>query len=57
MSIRYICSECDLSKKRGTMFRGSIFICSDCDVTYWIEKRKWAKDGKIYYANISTKST
>ena len=29
-----------ISGKRGTIFRGFIFLCSDCDVTYWKEKKK-----------------
>ena len=44
-------------KKRGTIFRDFKFICSDCDITYWIETKKWSNDGRVYYANISTKST
>lgn len=54
---RYLCLECDMWKKRGTIFRGFKFICSDCDLTYWREQKKWSNDGRVYYANISTKST
>ncbi len=54
---RYLCLECDMWKKRGTIFRDFKFICSDCDITYWIETKKWSNDGRVYYANISTKST
>ena len=35
-------------KKRGTIFRGFRFICSDCDLTYWSEQKKWSNDGRVY---------
>jgi len=57
MKIRYVCLSCDFLKDRGTMFRGSKFICSDCDLMYWRENKKWSKDRRIYYANISAKSS
>ena len=40
-------------KKRGTIFRGFRFICSDCDLTYWREQKKWSNDGRVYYMQIS----
>ena len=46
---RYLALECDMWKKRGTIFRGFRFICSDCDLTYWSEQKKWSNDGRVYY--------
>jgi hypothetical protein len=48
MNTLYICSICDFYKKKGCLDQDSKFYCSDCDRTYWKEKRKWSKNGFIY---------
>ena len=49
---RYLCTECDMWKKRGTIFRGFRFICSDCDLTYWSNRRNGLTMGE-YIMQIS----